>query len=103
MRPVRVLCVGAVTSSIVPLDQYQTPFNVSLVIAVVSGAISVTVSYTFDDVFDSTVTPAWTNHADLTTKTAAAIGTFISPVRAVRMVNTDTGTAALTILQAGAQ
>jgi hypothetical protein len=103
MRPIRLSVTGSNTSASVPLDQYQTPFNVSLSLQIGAGAILATVSYTFDDIFDSTVTPLWTNHVDLTAQVAAAIGSLISPVRAVRLVNADTGTAVLIIQQAGAQ
>jgi hypothetical protein len=94
---------GTNVSSPLPLDQYQTPFNVSLSIQIGAGAILATAQYTFDDVFDSTVTPAWINHVDLTAKVAAAVGSFISPVKAVRLSNADTGTAIMIVMQAGAQ
>lgn len=103
MRPISISVTGTASSAAVPLDQYQTPFNVSLRVQIGSGAILATVQYTFDDVFDAAVTPSWVNHTDLTALIAAAIGSFISPVRAVRLSNADTGTAILLIQQAGAQ
>ena len=41
---------GVGASQTVPLDQYLTPFNVSLGIAI-TGTVDVTVEFTFDDVF----------------------------------------------------
>lgn len=104
MRPVTVTVAGAGNSSPIPLDLYITPFELTLQISIVSGAINATVQYTNDDVFASGYDPAtgnWFNHADLVNEVAAAIGTIISPVTAVRLVNADTGTARLRVTQAG--
>lgn len=102
MRPITVDVVGAGNSSLIPLDLYQRPFNVTLVVEIVSGAINATVQYTGDDIFNPAVTPVWFDHADLVNEVAAANGTIISPVTAVRLANADTGTARLRVLQAGA-
>jgi hypothetical protein len=94
--------IGA--STVVPLDQYLTPFNVSLGV-VITGTVDVTVEYTFDDVFGDAPGPfTWFDHPDLTNVTADADGTFISPVSACRLLtNSGVGTAVLRILQAGTQ
>lgn len=102
MRPINIDQAGAGTSAWVPLDVYQRPFNVSLALEVVSGAINATVQYTMDNIWDPTVVPNAVNHADLTAKTAYTDGTLISTVMAVRLVNADVGTARLRIIQAGA-
>jgi hypothetical protein len=101
---VEVGTTGVGASQTVPLDQYQTPFNVSLGI-VITGTVDVTVEYTFDDVFGDFPGPhTWTDHPDLTNVTADADGTFISPVSACRLLtNSGVGTAVLRILQAGIQ
>lgn len=104
MRPITVSVVGAGNSSPIPLDLYITPFELTLQISIVSGAINATLQYTNDDVFAAGYNPAtgtWFNHADLVNKVAAAVGTIISPVTAVRLVNADTGTAQLRVTQAG--
>ncbi len=92
--------VGA--SQTVPLDQYQTPFNVSLGI-VITGTVDVTVEFTFDDVFGDFPGPhSWVAHPDLTGLTADADATFISPVSACRLLtNSGDGEAVLRIIQAG--
>ena len=94
--------VGA--SQTVPLDQYLTPFNVSLAL-VITGTVDVTVEFTFDDVFGDFPGPHnWTDHPDLTNITADADATFISPVSACRLLtNSGVGTAILRIIQAGTQ
>jgi hypothetical protein len=93
--------VGA--SPPIPLDLYLDPFNVSLFIDI-TGTVDVTLQYTGDDdVLTSTGPFVWFSHADLTGETADAVGTIISPVTAVRLLtNSGTGSAELTVLQAGA-
>lgn len=99
---VEVGTTGVGASQVVPLDQYISPFNVSLGIEV-TGTVDVTVEYTFDDVFGDAPGPfSWTDHPDLTNVTADADGTFISPVSACRLLtNSGIGTAVLRIIQAG--
>lgn len=93
---------GVGASQVVPLDQYISPFHVSLGLAI-TGTVDVTVEYTFDDVFGDAPGPfTWTDHPDLTNVVADADGTFISPVSACRLLtNSGVGTAVLRILQAG--
>jgi hypothetical protein len=93
---------GVGASQTVPLDQYQTPFNVSLGI-VITGTVDVTVEFTFDDVFGDFPGPhSWIAHPDLTGITADADATFISPVSACRLLtNSGDGEAVLRIIQAG--
>ena len=71
----------------VPLDQYISPFNVSLAI-VPTNAVSYNVEYTFDDPFAATFDPTtavWFDHPDLTTQTVKKDGNFAFPVRATRL------------------
>lgn len=93
---------GVGASQTVPLDQYLTPFNVSLYVTI-TGTVDVTVQYTFDDVFGDAPGPyTWVDHPDMTNLTAAGEGTFISPVAACRLLtNSGTGEAVLRIAQAG--
>jgi hypothetical protein len=101
MRPVTISVTGVATSSIAPLDRLISPFNIGLG-AVVSGTVTYTIQHTFDDIYDSTVTPTWFPHATLVNLTANADGNYAFPVRAIRINNTaGTGTTTLTILQAG--
>lgn len=101
MRPVVVSATAVTTSPVVPVDRYISPVNIGLGVTV-SGTVTYTIQHTFDDVFDSTVTPIWLNHATLVALTANADGNYAFPIRAIRINNTaGTGTTTLTILQAG--
>lgn len=93
---------GVGASQEIPLDQYISPFNVSLFVDI-TGTLDVTVQFTFDDVFDGTFGPfVYTDHPDLTNVTADADATFISPVSACRLLtNSGVGTAILRVVQAG--
>ncbi len=93
---------GVGASQPLVLDQYIDPFDVSLFIDV-TGTISVTLQYTGDsDVLTSSGPFTWFDHSDLTAVVADDVGTIISPVRAVRLLtNSGTGSAELTVLQAG--
>ncbi len=93
--------VGA--SAPVPLDQYFSPFNVSVGVTVV-GTINATVQFTFDDIWNGVGPFTWTDHVDLTAFTANADGTFISPVSATRILNNSgDGTTVTNIMQAGVE
>lgn len=101
MRPVTVSRTGAGSSPAAPLDHYQSPFNVGFGV-VVSGTVNYTIQHTFDNVFDAAVTPTWFNHPTLISQAANADGNYAFPVRAVKvLVNSGSGTASMTVLQAG--
>jgi len=101
MRPVVVSKTGTGSSSVVPLDHYQSPFNVGFGV-VVSGTVNYTVQHTFDDIFDASVTPVWFNHPTIASLAANADGNYAFPVRAIRVtVNSGSGTATMTAIQAG--
>jgi hypothetical protein len=107
MRPVRVTLTAAGVSPPVVLDQYLSPFNIGLGIAVTGGAsLTYTVQHTFDDVFASGFDPAtatWYANSGLSAKTASFDGNYAYPVTAVRLNVTawTSGSATLTVLQAG--
>jgi hypothetical protein len=82
-------------------DHYQSPFNVGIGV-VVSGTVNYTIQHTFDDVLDGAVTPTWFNHPTLASLATSADGNYAFPVRAVRVfVNSGSGTATATVIQAG--
>lgn len=105
MRPIYVTATGVAVSSPVPLDQYQTPFNVGLGVKVGAGC-TCKVQHTFDDPFDPAFNPAtatWFDHSSLTGLAANADGNYAFPVRAIRLNQTaGANTSTLVILQAGA-
>lgn len=101
MRSIVISKTGTGASSIAPLDTYRNPFNMGMGI-VVSGTVNYTIQHTFDDVFNSAVTPVWFNHPTLASLAANADGNYAFPVRAVRiLVNSGSGTATATLIQAG--
>lgn len=101
MRAITITKTGAGSSSVAPLDTYRNPFNVGLGI-VVSGTVNYTIQHTFDDIYDSSITPVWFSHPTLLSLTANADGNYAFPVRAVKiLVNSGAGSATATIIQAG--
>lgn len=101
MRPIVVSKTGTGSSSIVPLDHYQSPFNVGVGV-VVSGTVNYTIQHTFDDVQNAAVTPTWFSHPTLASLTANADGNYAFPVTAIKvLVNSGSGSATATIVQAG--
>ena len=104
MRPVVLSVTGVGSSAVDPLDHYLTPFNVSLAVRV-TGPITYTVQYPFDDVFAAGYTPAsgnWVDHPSLTAQTATKDSNIAYPVRGVRLTTSaGSGTAALTVIQTG--
>lgn len=104
MRPITYSVTGVGTSNVCPADHYVSPFNVALNV-VVSGTVTYTVQYTFDDVFAANFNPStanWTNHPSLTAQSVTKDSNIAYPVRGIRLnVSAGTGTATLTIIQAG--
>ena len=101
MRPIVKRQTGAGSSAAIPVDHYQSPFNIGFAV-VVSGTVNYTVQHTFDDIFDAAVTPTWFNHPSIASQSASADGNYAFPVRAVRItVNSGSGTATMTTIQAG--
>lgn len=95
---------GAVTSSMINLDYWVSPFNVALSVRV-TGTVNYTVQYTFDKVYDQGYVAAsgnWVDHPSLTSKTATLDSNIAYPVTAVRIVqNTGSGSCVFTAIQAG--
>lgn len=101
MRPSYVSQTGTGTTSWIPLDLYKTSFSVSVAV-VVSGTVTYSIQHTFDDVYDSNVTPVPFDHDSVTSESSNAFGTYDYPVTAVRInVSAGSGTAEGTIIQAG--
>lgn len=95
---------GAITSAIVNLDNYISPFNVALSVRV-TGTVNYTVQYTFDDIFKNSWIPStgnWVDHPSLTSKTTTLDSNIAYPVSAVRIVqNSGSGSCVFTVIQAG--
>ena len=101
MRSIVISTTGTGSSSVAPLDTYRNPFNIGIGV-VVSGTVNYTIQHTFDDVFNSAVTPVWFSHPTLNALAVNADGNYAFPVSAVKiLVNSGTGTAKATLIQAG--
>lgn len=104
MRPITYSVTGVGNSGVYAADHYVSPFNVALNV-VVSGTITYTVQYTFDNVFAAGFDPStanWTNHPSMTAQTTTKDSNIAYPVRGIRLnTSAGTGTATLTIIQAG--
>ena len=99
MRPQVFSQTGTGTSAWIPLDYKQAPFNVGMGV-VISGTVSADIEHTFDDVFNTTITPTAFKNSTLTAVTANKDGNYAFPIRAVRINNTSgTGTTTITLLQ----
>lgn len=124
MRPVVATQTTTGAGSVIPLDIYIAPFQVSVAVTT-DGSADYDVQHTFDDIFDPTVTPSWftsSNPADYAFELLQEDGNLILqengdslllegennsvfidfPVRAVRtFVYSTTGTVTTTVIQAG--
>lgn len=101
MRPTTVTVAAVGISPVIVPDYHLNPFNIGLGVKV-TGTINYTVEHTFDDVYDSTVTPVWFPNASLTAQTANKDGNYAYAVRGIRLNNASgTGSATLTVVQAG--
>jgi hypothetical protein len=103
MRQVNLSITGIGNSNVYPVDTYISPSNMGLAV-IVSGTITYRVQYTFDDVFAKGYTPAagtWFDHPTLTGSTSLN-SNIAYPVTGIRLTTSaGTGTATLTIVQAG--
>lgn len=101
MRPITQSKTGVGATTAVPMDHYISPFNVGFGV-VVSGVVTYTVQHTFDDVFNTSVTPTWFNHPVIASQTTSQDGNYAFPVTAIRLnVTAGAGTATITLVQAG--
>ena len=100
MRPQVISKAASGTTAWIPVDYKQSPFNVGMGL-VISGTLTADVEHTFDDPYDSTITPTAFKNSTLVSKTSSADGNYAFPVRAIRLNVTayTSGTATLTILQ----
>ena len=104
MKPITVLQTAAGSTGTIPLNVNVNPFNIGIAV-VVSGTVNYTVQYTFDNVWSATynsATATWFDHASLAAQTTSQTGNFAFPVAGMRLtVNSGSGTATMTVIQAG--
>ena len=102
MRPTSITVSSAASSAWIPLDYKQNPFNIGLGCVVsAEGSLTYKVQHTFDDVFDTSVTPTAFDHSSITGETASTDGNYAFPVRAIRLTVTayTSGNVTMTVLQ----
>lgn len=87
MRPIRV--TGVTGNSVpVPLDVY----TIGIASAIIESGTATTqqLQYTLDNVFDATITPAWTNTAAAGLNAAVQIPSGARAVRGTNLIPADT-------------
>lgn len=92
------------TSAILPVNWRSENFNLGLGCIISAGANLVyKVQHTFDDIFDSAVTPDWFDHPTMQGLVANRDGSYDMPVRAIRLNVTSytSGSVTLTIISQG--
>ncbi len=102
MRPTSITVSSAASSAWIPLDYKQNPFNIGLGCVVsAGGSLTYKVQHTFDDVFDTSVTPTAFDHSSVTGETTSTDGNYAFPVRAIRLTVTayTSGDVTMTVLQ----
>ena len=92
-------------SNWIPLNQYDTPFNVGFgIVKTGGGDATFRAEHTFDDIFDSSVAPTAFVHEEVSAATATIDGNLAFPVAAIRLaVVSASGSSkmVLTVRQAG--
>lgn len=102
MRPIRVTQTGAGNGAAMIVDRNGRP-EISLQI-VVTGTVNYTIQQTLDDLQNAAITPTWFAHPDTTLVAATANqqGNYAFVPYATRIVvNSGTGSATYTVIQAG--
>ena len=88
------------SSAIIPMNLDSTPFNVGFGVTI-TGTPTYTVQHTFDNPW-TTTSPVWFDHPTVAAETTNQDGNYAFPVAAIKVaVTSGTGTATLTVIQAG--
>ena len=91
---------GIGSSNILATDLYISPFNVGFGV-VATGTVTYTIQHTFDNV-QTVASPVWFPHPTIASKSDNQDGNYAFPVAAVKvLVTAGTGTATMTMIQAG--
>ena len=91
---------GVGSSNVLATDLYISPFNVGFGV-VATGTVTYTIQHTFDNV-QTVDSPVWFPHPTIASKSDNQDGNYAFPVAAVKvLVTAGTGTATMTMIQAG--
>jgi hypothetical protein len=88
----------------VPLNRWQSPFEVTCACEVAGGSsLTYSLQYTLDNVNDASVTPTWFDTIDVASETATAVTGIVRPVRAVRVeiLSYTSGSVTFRVMQSG--
>lgn len=90
---------GTGSSTPLVINTNTTPVNVGFAV-VVSGTVNYTVQHTYDNPSGTLTT--WFDNSTVASQTANKDGAYTTPITAIRVtVNSGTGTATLSAVQAG--
>jgi len=85
------------------MDYRSQVFNVGFG-CVISATATYTVQHTFDDIYNTAITPTWFNNSIATAQTTNKDGNYAFPVAAIRLsVTASTGTVTITLLSTSGQ
>lgn len=103
----QVIVLGRLgNSNTVPVDYRAQNFQIGIGCVVSGGAtLTYTLQHTFDDIYDSSITPTWFDHSTIVGQTGNIDGNYAFPIAAVRVVTTGwvSGTVTVTLLQSSGQ
>ena len=103
MRRITETVTGVGTSPTIPMDFRAQVFNVGFGCEL-TGSATFSVQHTFDDIYNTAITPVWFNHAFVNGSTANADGNYAFPISAMRLnVTAGTGSVTINILQTSGQ
>ena len=99
MRQKSITVNGVGTSPWIPMDYKQSPFSLGMSVTV-NGPITYTIEHTFDDIYNSNITPTVFKHPVLQSQAVSENGVYDFPIRAFRLKNTSgVGSTTVTFLQ----
>ena len=87
----------------VPLNFNNVAVGIGFVVEV-TGTVNYTMYHTYDDVYDSSVTPVWLQHgvSNMVNASTTQESNFVIPVAACQIIiNSGTGSVKLVLLQQG--
>ena len=103
MRPMKVVLSSATTSIPLPINwRHPNQFNVGIGV-VITGTATYKVQHTFDNPWDTTVTPTWFDQAECPQVNVNKYFNYDFPIAAVRLNVTayTSGTITMTVISAG--
>ena len=104
MRATSVTVSSATQSAAIPVNQYAGDFKISLGCVISVGAdLTYKIQHTFDNIYNSSITPTWFDHCSLVGLITSKDGSYRAPITAVRLnvTNYISGSVTLTIISGG--